>query len=110
MSYTAISGGLDMKILDKMLDRLEDEVEGAREYAEKYIECKSRGNMARANKYKEMAHDELKHATFLKEMDIADVSELKKVYALTDEEQAHWDHGHKHLTDQMAMVMHILSM
>lgn len=99
-----------MKILDKMLDHLEDEVDGAREYAEKYIECKARGNMARANKYKEMAHDELKHATFLKEMDIADIDELKKVYPMTDEEQSLWEHGHKHVNDQMAMVMHVLSM
>jgi hypothetical protein len=99
-----------MKILDKMLARLQDEVDGARGYAEKFIECKARGNMSRANRYKEMAHDELKHATFLKEMDIADIDELKKVYTMTDEEQSLWEHGHKHITDQMAMVMHVLSM
>jgi hypothetical protein len=57
-----------------------------------------------------MAHDELKHATFLKEMDIADIDELKKVYPMTDEEQSLWEHGHKHVNDQMAMVMHVLSM
>jgi hypothetical protein len=99
-----------MKILDEMLEHLEEEVEGAREYAEKYIECKARGNVARANRYKEMAQDELKHATMLREMDVADVSELKRVYSITEEEQNAWDHGHKHLTDEMAMVMHILSM
>lgn len=99
-----------MKLIDKMLEQLEDEVEGARDYAEKYVECKARGNMSRANRYKEMAHDELKHATFLKEMDIADIDELKKVYPMTDEEQSLWEHGHKHVNDQMAMVMHIISM
>jgi Na+-translocating ferredoxin:NAD+ oxidoreductase RnfC subunit len=99
-----------MKLIDKMLEQLEDEVEGARDYAEKYVECKARGNMSRANRYKEMAHDELKHATFLKEMDIADIDELKKVYPMTDEEQSLWEHGHKHVNDQMAMVMHVLSM
>ena len=99
-----------MKTVEKMLEHLEEEVEGARDYAEKYIECKARGNITRANKYKEMAHDELKHATFLKEMDMADVEDLKKVYPMTEEEHHHWEHGLKHLTDQMAMVMHILSM
>ena len=99
-----------MKIIEKILDHLEEEVEGAREYAEKYIECKARGNMMRANRYKEMAHDELKHANFLKEMDMTDIDDLKKVYTMTDEEEHHWEHGMKHLTDQMAMVMHILSM
>jgi septation ring formation regulator EzrA len=99
-----------MKMLEKMLDHLEDEIDGAREYAEKYIECKARGNVSRATRYKEMAHDELKHATFLKEMDVADVSELKRTYHMTEEEQSAWDHGQKRLTDQMALVMHILSM
>jgi hypothetical protein len=99
-----------MRLIDKMLEQLEEEVEGARDYAEKYVEFKARGNMSRANRYKEMAHDELKHATFLKEMDIADIDELKKVYPMTDEEQSLWEHGHKHMNDQMAMVMHVLSM
>ena len=99
-----------MKILEKMLDHLEDEIEGAREYAEKYIECKARGNMPRANRYKEMANDELKHASFLREMDMADVSELKRSYNMTEEEQRTWDHGQKRLTDEMALIMHILSM
>jgi Na+-translocating ferredoxin:NAD+ oxidoreductase RnfC subunit len=99
-----------MRLIDKMLEQLEEEVEGARDYAEKYVEFKARGNMSRANRYKEMAHDELKHATFLKEMDIADIDELKKVYPMTDEEQSLWEHGHKHVNDQMAMVMHVLSM
>ena len=99
-----------MKLLEKMLDHLEDEIEGAREYAEKYIECKARGTMPRANRYNEMANDELKHASFLREMDIADVSELKRAYQMTEEEQSLWDHGQKRLTDEMALIMHILSM
>lgn len=99
-----------MKLLDKMLEHLEEEIDGAREYAEKYIECKARGNVSRANRYKEMASDELKHATFLKEMDAADLSELERTYHMTEEEQSTWDHWQKRLTDQMALVMHILSM
>ena len=55
-----------MKILDHMIEDLEEEVDGAREYAEKYIECKAKGNTARATKYKEMAMDELKHAGYIR--------------------------------------------
>lgn len=99
-----------MKMIDKMLEHLEEEVEGARGYAEKYIECKAKGNMPRATRYKEMATDELKHAGYLRDMDIADVEGLSKVYTMTDAEQSKWQHGHKHLTEQMAMVKHILSM
>lgn len=99
-----------MKMLDKMLDNLEEETEGSQWYAEKYVEFKARGNMPRANRYKEMANDELKHASFLREMYEADIQELKKVYKMTDDEQGRWDHGMKRLTEQMAIVMHILSM
>lgn len=99
-----------MKMLKEKLEHLEEEIEGAREYAEKFIKCKSGGNMARANRFKEMAQDELKHATYLRDMDLVDVADLKKVYNMTEEEESMWEHGQKHLTDQIAMVMHILSM
>jgi hypothetical protein len=29
---------------------------------------------------------------------------------MTEEEQSLWDHGQKRLTDEMALIMHILSM
>ena len=99
-----------MKVLDKMLDCLEEEVEGAKEYAEKYIECKARGNMNRANKYREMASDELKHAGYLREMDIMDIDELKKIYTMTEDEELAWEHGHKRINEQMAIVKHMLEM
>lgn len=99
-----------MKMIDKMLDCLEEEVEGAKEYAEKYIECKARGNMNRANKYREMASDELKHAGYLREMDIMDIDELKKIYTMTEDEEHAWEHGHKRINEQMAIVKHMLEM
>lgn len=99
-----------MKIIEKMIDCLHEEVEGAMEYAEKYIENKARNNINRANKYKEMATDELKHAGYLREMDIMDIDEMKKVYTLTEEEETAWEHGHKHINEKMAMVHHMLSM
>lgn len=99
-----------MKMIDNILEHLNEEVDGAITYAEKYVEAKANGNMARANRYKEMANDELKHASFLREMSATDVQELKKVYKMTDDEQGRWDHGHNQLTERMALVMHILSM
>jgi hypothetical protein len=50
--------------MSKMMDELKD----AKEYAEKYKECYLKGDIQRANKYKEMAEDELKHAHYLREM------------------------------------------
>lgn len=99
-----------MKMIDKMLKHLEEEVEGAKDYAEKYIECKAREHMNRANKYKEMATDELKHAGYLRDMDIADIEELKNVYTMSEAEEEAWEHGHKRLNEQMAIVKQMLSM
>lgn len=99
-----------MKMIDKMIDCLEDEVEGAMDYAEKYIENKARGDMSRANKYKEMAHDELKHAGYIRDMHLQDIDELGKVYTLTEAEESMWTHAHKHINEQMALVKHLLTM
>ena len=98
-----------MKILDKMIDCLHDEVEGAREYAEKYIDSKAKGNIPRANKYKEMANDELKHASYLREFAIADAESIKRVHPLSEEEATAWEHAHRRLNDEIAMVHHLLS-
>lgn len=99
-----------MKILDHMIEDLEEEVDGAREYAEKYIECKAKGNTARATKYKEMAMDELKHAGYIREFAISDAESVKHVHTLTEEETSAWEHAHKKLNDEIAMVHHLLSM
>lgn len=98
-----------MKMIEKMLHCLEEEIEGAETYAEKYIENKARGTMHKAARYKEMALDELKHAEFLRDFDIADVDALKSVYTMTDEEEHAWEHGLKRSTEKMAMVKLMLA-
>lgn len=99
-----------MKIIEKMLEHLEEEVEGAKDYAEKYIENKARGNSTRANRYKEMSMDELKHAGYLREMDVMDIDEMKRVYPMTEEEESTWEHGHRRISEEMALVRHMLSL
>ena len=99
-----------MKMIDKMLDALHEEVEGAKEYAEKYINCKAKGHISEATKYKEMSNDELKHAGYLREMDLAEFDELKKVYEMTEDEQEKWERGHNRIGEQMALVKRILTM
>jgi hypothetical protein len=99
-----------MKIIENMLDCLADEVEGAKEYAEKYIEQKARGDMSRANIYKEMAHDELKHASYIRDMHLQDIEKLSKVYTLPEAEETAWEHAHRRVNEQMAIVKHLLTM
>ena len=51
-----------MRSIKKYVDHINEEIEGAKEYAENYIEWKARGNIQRANSYRDMAQDELNHA------------------------------------------------
>ena len=98
-----------MKIIDKSIDAIEEELEGAKEYTEKYIEFKARGNMARANKYKEMAHDELKHAEYIRDFAIQEVDELRAVYQMPVEVEEKWAHSLKHFMECMGTVRQMLS-
>lgn len=93
-----------MKTIEKLIDNIMEEIEGAEEYAERYIECKARGNNARASKYKEMAHDELRHAENIYEFAEADVESIRKVYPLSVEDEESWAHAKKLMHQRIAQI------
>lgn len=97
-------------MIKKYVDLIEDEIEGAKEYAEKYVECKAKGNTARAQKYKEMATDELKHTTYIHDMAIQDIEELKKIYTPPVEMEEKWDKSHKEYVESIAWVKQMLTL
>lgn len=99
-----------MHIIKKMADHIEEELEGAKEYAEKYVEAKAKGNMAMANKYKEMASDELRHSMYIHEFAVSEIESLRKVYTPSVEMQEKWDRLHKEYTQEAALVRQMLSM
>lgn len=99
-----------MKFIKKLVDHLDEEIEGAKEYAEKYVECKAKGNMSRANKYKEMAQDELKHATYIHEMAVAEIEELRKIYTPPAEMLEKWEKAHKEYVEKVAWVKQMLTL
>lgn len=43
-----------------------------------------------ANRYKEMANDELKHAGYLHDKAVQDIEEISKVYKPTEEMEEKW--------------------
>lgn len=98
-----------MKIIDDMIERIEEEVEGAKEYAEMYIQSKAKGEHTRAAKYKDMAGDELRHASYLCEFSTADVDYIKRVYTLPVDDETKWEKAHKRFHEHMAMVKQMLS-
>ena len=99
-----------MKFIKKLVDHLDEEIEGAKEYAEKYVECKAKGNMTRANKYKEMAQDELKHATYIHEMAVQEIEELRKIYTPPAEMLEKWEKAHKEYVERVAWVKQMLTL
>ena len=98
-----------MKLIEKMIDAIEEELEGAKNYAEKYLENKARGNMQRATAFKEMASDELRHASHIYDFSVQDISHIKDVYTLPVEVEEKWDHARKHYTECVGWIKQMLA-
>jgi hypothetical protein len=92
------------------VEHIEDELKGAKEYAEKFVTCKVKGNTQWANRYKEMANDELKHAGYLHDKAVADIEEISKTYTPPTEMMDMWEHEHKEYVEQAALVKQMLSL
>jgi len=99
-----------MTKIKKYVDAIDEELAGAKEYAEKYVEYKSSGNMARANKYRDMSNQELLHSTFLHDFAMEDIAELNKVFQPTEEMEKKWDESHKHYVEKTAWIRQMLQM
>lgn len=99
-----------MRSIKKYVEEIDEEIDGAKDYAEKYVEAKAKGDMARANRYKEMAHDELKHASYLHEWAVAEIDTVSKVYKPPVEMEEAWEHAHKTYVERVAWVKQMLAM
>lgn len=97
-----------MRLIDKMIDRVDDELEGAKKYAEMYIQEKAKGNISKANAYKEMAHDELKHAGYIHDFAVKDVESIQMVFTIPDDVMQKWEHSHKHYADCIGRIKMML--
>ena len=93
-----------MRILEKMIDHINEELDGAAEYAEKYIENRAMGKTARASAYREMAKDELKHASTAYGYAIEDIEAIKRVHTMTPEAEEMWEHEMKQYANCMAKI------
>ena len=99
-----------MKYIKRYVDHIEDEISGAREYAENFVEYKVKGDMRRANIYKDMAQDELTHAMNIHEFAVQDIEELRKTYTPPVEMLEKWEHAHRVALEQVANIKQILSL
>lgn len=99
-----------MRAIKKYVERIDEEIESAKEYAEKYVEYKAKGDMTRANHYKEMANDELKHSNYIHEWAVKEIEEISKVYTPPVEMQEAWDKAHKEYVEKVAWIKQMLSL
>lgn len=99
-----------MTKIKKYVEAIDEELESAKSYAESYVECKAKSDTSWANKYKEMAQDELKHAMYIHDRATADIEELSKVYTPPAEMQKKWDESHKIYVEKTAWIKQMLAM
>lgn len=99
-----------MRMIKNLIEQLDEEIESAKDYAEKYVELKAKNNMPRANKYKEMANDELKHCNYIHEMTVQEIEELKKVYTAPADMQEKWEKSHKEYVEKVAWIKQMLTL
>jgi hypothetical protein len=97
-------------MIKKFVEAIEDEVHGAKEYAEHYVEAKAKGDMSTANRYKEMANDELKHANYEHEWAVKAIDEVSKVYTAPAEMEEAWKAAHKKYVEEVAWIKQMLAM
>ena len=99
-----------MTKIKKLAEHIEEELYGAKDYAEKYVEYKAKGDMQWANRYKEMANDELKHASYLHDKAVQDIEEISKVFTPTEEMEEKWEKCHKNFVEKTAWIKQMLTL
>ena len=99
-----------MRIIKNYVDKIVEEIEGAKDYAEKYVEHKVKDDMSSANRYKEMAMDELKHATYEHEWATREIEKLSSIYTPPGEMLETWEKAHKEYVEKVAWIKQMLSM
>ena len=98
-----------MERIKRLAEELMDEIHSAKEYAEEYLTFKAKDDGTWANRYKEMAQDELKHAGFIHDRVVKDIEELQRVYTPPQEMMEKWDADHKKYIEKAAWIRQMLS-
>ena len=97
-----------MKIIRKVVDQINDEVSSAKHYAESYLEAKSNGNAQWTARYKEMAEDEIKHATYQHERAVEMINKWKNVMSIPEEMLEKWTECHNNYIEKVTIIKKML--
>lgn len=99
-----------MTKIKELVDQMKDELCGAKDYAEEYLSFKAKGNINWANRYKEMATDEIKHGGYIHDRIVEEIETLRKVYTPPQEMLEKWDSDHKKYVEKVAWIKQMLAM
>lgn len=99
-----------MKRIKDLVDHIDEEIKGAKDYAEMYVDFKAKNNMNWANKYKQMALDEINHAMMIHDYTVQEIEELRKVYTPPQEMLDKWDIEHKEYVENIAWIKQMLTL
>ena len=106
-----------MERIGKYVDHIKEELEGAKEYAECYVDYKVRSNNSSdpyskemTARYKEMANDELRHANYLHEEAMTEISKLEQVITPPEEMLERWKSAHNYYVEKTAWVKQMLAL
>lgn len=99
-----------MTRIKKLADEIKDELCSAKEYAEEYLTFKAKDDSSWANRYKEMAQDELKHAGYIHDRVVEEIETLSKVYTPPEEMMEKWNSDHKKYIEKAAWIKQMLTM
>lgn len=99
-----------MTRIKDLADEIKDELHSAKCYAEEYLTFKAKEDSAWANRYKEMAQEELKHAGYIHDRVVMEIEELRKVYTPPQDMLDKWDSDHKKYIEKAAWIKQMLAM
>lgn len=99
-----------MTKIKEFADEIVEELESAKEYAEEYLTLKAQDNGTWANRYKEMAQEELKHAGYIHDRAVVEIENLRKVYTPPQDMLDKWDADHKRYIEKAAWIRQMLAM
>lgn len=99
-----------MTHIKKLADEMLEELCSAKEYAEKYIEYKAKSENQWANRFGEMAKDELKHADYLHELAVKEINTISAVYKPPSEMMEKWEKDHVKYVEKAAWIKQMLAM
>ena len=99
-----------MTKIKKLTDDMLEELEGAKKYAECYVEKKAKDETSWANRFKEMANDELKHAMYLHDYVVQEIDTLSKVYTPPADMMSKWEKDHETYVEKAAWIKQMLTL